>query len=122
MSRLPVLAERKIPPLKSWRVGLVIAALMGPAGAVSLAPKAEAAPAPGVITGSADDSTTGAAAPGICVYAYAVNGNEGLAAKVSTGAQYEATTVGDGTYEIEAPTGYYVVRFDPSCGGTVASP
>jgi hypothetical protein len=95
---------------------------MAAVGAVSLSPQAAAAPALGVITGSVDDSTTGAAAPGICVYAYAVNGSEGLAAKVSTGAQYQATTIGDGTYEIEAPTGYYVVRFDPSCGGTVASP
>jgi hypothetical protein len=81
-----------------------------PAGATTLA---------GLITGWVDAGTTGAALPGVCVYAIAITGYPG--AWSASGAQYDATTSASGTYELTVPVGTYGLRFDPSCDNTVTS-
>ena len=82
-----------------------------PAGAVA---------ATGAITGVVDDAATGAAVPGVCVYAYP-QWNDAPDPDVTP---YGATTAGDGSYEMQvgANAADYVVRFDPSCDGTKSSP
>ncbi len=79
----------------------------------------------GAITGSVDDAATGAVLAGICVYAYPVSAyGPRTNPSAPNPTPYEATTAVDGSYEMGVPdSGYdYVVRFDPSCGGTKTSP
>jgi hypothetical protein len=81
---------------------------------------AAATSATGLIAGSVDDIASGVPVPGVCVYAYAVNGEQG--SWVATGASYRAVTESDGSYEVAVPVANYAVEFDPSCEGTVPSP
>ena len=95
------------------------AALMATAFAASATPPAGATTLPGLITGWVDAGTTGAALPGVCVYAIAITGYPGD--WTASGAQYDATTSASGTYELTVPVGTYGLRFDPSCDNTVTS-
>ena len=95
------------------------AALMATAFAASATPPAGATTLPGLITGSVDADATGAALPGVCVYAMAITGYPGD--WTASGAQYDATTSASGTYELTVPVGTYGLRFDPSCDNTVTS-
>ena len=54
------------------------------------------------------------------MYATGVTGQPGY--WVAAGPHYESSTVGTGAYELRVPVGTYVLRFDPSCGGTLPSP
>ncbi len=84
-------------------------ALMATAFAASATPPAGATTLPGLITGSVDAGTTGAALPGVCVYAMAITGYPGH--WTASGAQYDATTGASGTYELTVPVGTYGVTF-----------
>ena len=104
---------------------LLGAACLAALGVVAVAAPAGAQAQMGAITGSVDDAATGAVLAGICVYAYPVSAygpRTNPSAPNTT--PYEATTAVDGSYEMAVPdSGYdYVVRFDPSCGGTKTSP
>ena len=55
----------------------------------------------------------------VCTYAIAVSGEPGSWA--ATGAAICGDGRVDGSYELAVPEGMYVLRFDPSCGGTVLS-
>ncbi len=79
-----------------------------------------AAPSEAVISGTVDAGATGAPIAGVCVYAMGVTGQPG--SWVAAGPHYESSTVGTGDYELRVPVGTYVLRFDPSCDGTVPSP
>jgi hypothetical protein len=98
---------------------LVTAALIAAAFAAPATAPAGATTLPGLITGWVDAGTTGAALPGVCVYAIAITGYPG--AWTALGPQYDATTGASGTYELSVPVGTYGLRFDPSCDNTVTS-
>ncbi len=108
----------------------LVCSLLGTACLAALGVVAVAAPAGaqaqmGAITGSVDDAATGAVLAGICVYAYPVSAyGPRTNPSAPNPTPYEATTAVDGSYEMGVPdSGYdYVVRFDPSCGGTKTSP
>jgi Carboxypeptidase regulatory-like domain len=101
-----------------WRAlvgatGLAASLLMAVTAPVAAAPISS-------IAGTLDNLASGQPAVGVCVYAY----SQGLLASPQS-SPLRATTAGDGSYEVDVPSGAYgsyAVEFDPSCGGTVVSP
>ena len=104
---------------------LIGTACLAALGVVAVAAPAGAQAQMGAITGSVDDAATGAVLAGICVYAYPVSAyGPRTNPSAPSATPYQATTAVDGSYEMAVPDSGndYVVRFDPSCGGTKTSP
>ena len=118
------LALTRKAPLARPFCSLIVVACIAVLGVAVVAVPADAGGTAGAITGSVYVAATGATVAGVCVYADPLDSGYG-SPQVAVGAPYEATTVGDGSYEVNVANAVqynYVVRFDPSCGGTKTSP
>jgi hypothetical protein len=97
--------------LSRWGQPLAAALLLV---VVSAALPSNAATVTGVIAGSVESAASATPLEGVCVHAFEAPGGHRFAGAGS----YEATTSPSGTYKLSVPVGYYIVWFDPSCGGT----